>query len=49
MTHHAVLAAGVERLKDDEQGLPGVGVEKILQLVDALDVPADSCDSCSPV
>jgi hypothetical protein len=43
MAHHAVLAAGVERLQNDQQRLVAVGAQQILQLCHALNVLLDRC------
>jgi hypothetical protein len=36
-----VLAAGIERLQDDEERSTSIGVEQVLQLLYALDVSLD--------
>jgi hypothetical protein len=41
VAYHAVLAAGVERLQDDQQWPVAVGVQQILQLGQAFDVLLD--------
>ena len=41
VTHHAVLAGGIERLEHHEQGFVAVGIEQVLELLHALQMLGD--------